>query len=138
VGRWAQQARHATARDLPYTTQLVPLEAIIMALGDQAESHGVAAKLRQWFWCGVFGELYGGANETRFVTDLQDVTAWVAGVTPEEPRTVRDSQFQAERLLTLRTGNSAAYQGMHALQMKRRSRDFRTGLTIDVQQRLFR
>ncbi len=121
------------ARDLPYTTQLVPLAAIMTALGGQAESHGVATKLRQWFWSGVFGELYGGATETRFANDLQDLTAWITGDTPEEePRTVRDSQFQAERLLTLRTRNSAAYKGMYALQMKRGGRDFRTGLTIDV------
>lgn len=121
-----------TSRDLPYTTHLVPLAAIMTALGGQAESHGVANKLRQWFWCGVFGELYGGATETRFANDLQDVVAWITGETSGEPRTVRDSQFQAERLLTLRTRNSAAYKGMYALQMKRGGRDFRTGLTIDV------
>ena len=119
------------ARDLPYTTQIVPLAAIMTALGDQAESHGVANKLRQWFWCGVFGELYGGTTETRFANDLQDVVAWITA-DADEPRTVRDSQFQAERLLTLRTRNSAAYKGMYALQMKRGGRDFRTGLTIDV------
>jgi len=121
-----------TSRDLPYTTQLVPLTAIMTALGDDAESHGVAAKLRQWFWCGVFGELYSGTTETRFANDLQDVVAWITTDGAVEPRTVRDSQFQAERLLTLRTRNSAAYKGMYALQMKRGGRDFRTGLTIDV------
>jgi hypothetical protein len=121
-----------TARDLPYTTQLVPLAAVMTTLGDHAESHGVATKLRQWFWCGVFGELYGGTTETRFANDLQDVVAWITDDTSDEPRTVRDSQFQAERLLTLRTRNSAAYKGMYALQMKRGGRDFRTGLTVDV------
>lgn len=120
------------ARDLPYSTHLVPLAAIMAALGDEAESHGAATKLRQWFWCGVFGELYGGSTETRFANDLQDVVAWITGASSEEPRTVRDSQFQAERLLTLRTRNSAAYKGMYALQMKRGGRDFRTGLTVDV------
>jgi hypothetical protein len=49
-----------------------------------------------------------------------------------EPRTVRDAQFQAERLLTLRSRNSAAYKGLYALQMKRGGRDFRTGNPIDV------
>lgn len=42
---------------------------------------------------------------------------------------MRESQFRAERLLALRTRNSAAYKGMYALQMKR---DVRTGLAIDV------
>ena len=27
-------------------------------------------KLLRWYWCGVFGELYGSANETRFGLDL--------------------------------------------------------------------
>jgi len=118
------------ARDLPYGTQLVPLAAIMAALGDRADSHGVVRKLRQWYWCGVFGEMYGGSTETRFAYDLQDVVAWIDG--GDEPRTVRESQFQAERLLTLRTRNSAAYKGVYAQQMKRGGRDFRTGSTIDL------
>ncbi|MGH3275956.1 MAG: GmrSD restriction endonuclease domain-containing protein [Streptosporangiaceae bacterium] len=120
------------ARDLPYTTQLVPLAAIMVALGDQADSYGVAAQLRQWYWCGVFGELYSGTTETRFANDLQDVAAWITTADVGEPRTVRDSQFQSGRLLRLRTRNSAAYKGMYALQMKHGARDFRTGLPIDV------
>jgi hypothetical protein len=28
------------------------------------------AKLIRWYWCGIFGELYGGAIETRFAKDL--------------------------------------------------------------------
>lgn len=120
-----------TARDLPYATQLVPLAAMFATLGDQAEGQGVRKQLRQWLWCGVFGEMYGGSTETRFANDLIDVVAWV---TAEglEPRTVRDAQFQASRLLTLRSRNSAAYKGLHALQMKRGGKDFRTGNTIDV------
>lgn len=130
VVRFLHGERVFTARDLPYSTQLVPLAAIMAALGDRADSHGVTQKLRQWYWCGVFGEMYGGSTETRFAYDLQDVIAWVNG--GEEPRTVRESQFQAERLLSLRTRNSAAYKGLFAQQMKRGGRDFRTGSTIDL------
>lgn len=142
--KWADQAtpvlhrvvkflhgeRIFTARDLPYATQLVPLTAIMTVLGDRAESYGVRSKLRQWFWCGVFGELYGGSTETRFAYDFPDVVAWVDG--GEDPRTVKDSQFQAERLMTMRTRNSAAYKGLYAQQMKRGAQDFRTGIAIDV------
>ena len=46
---------------------------------------------------------------------------------------MRDSQFQSERLLRLRTRNSAAYKGVYALQMKRGARHFRTGMAIDGQ-----
>jgi hypothetical protein len=75
--------------------------------------------------------MYGGSTETRFALDLVDVVAWIRD-NGEEPRTVRDAQFQADRLLTLRTRNAAAYKGLYALQMKRGARDFRTGQTIDV------
>jgi hypothetical protein len=119
------------ARDIPYDTQLVPLAAVFAILGDKAQSQGVRVKLARWYWCGVFGEMYGGSTETRFALDLTDVVAWV-GDDLEEPRTIRDAQFQAERLLTLRTRNAAAYKGLYALQMKRGARDFRTGHTIDV------
>ncbi|MEU9822871.1 DUF262 domain-containing protein [Pseudonocardia alni] len=118
------------ARDLPYSTQVVPLAAIMVALGDKADSQPVLQLLRRWFWCGVFGEMYGGSTETRFANDLQDVVAWVGG--GEEPRTVRESQFQSSRLVTLRTRNSAAYKGLYAQQMRRGGQDFRTGTPIDL------
>ncbi|SFD93172.1 hypothetical protein SAMN04487819_105178 [Actinopolyspora alba] len=120
------------ARDLPYSTQLVPLTALFVLLGEDAEKHHNRQRLRQWYWCGVFGEMYGGSTETRFAYDLVDVAAWIAD-DGSEPRTVREAQFQAERLLTLRTRNSAAYKGLYALQMKRGARDFHTGDTINMQ-----
>lgn len=118
-------------RDLPYPTQLVPLSAMFATLEGKAESHGVRQKLRRWYWCGVFGEMYGGSTETRFANDLQDVVPWVDEDT-DEPRTVKEAQFQAARLLTLRTRQSAAYKGLYALQMSRGAKDLRTGNTIDV------
>ena len=57
-------------RDLPYATQLIPLGAIFGLLGRKAAAFANQQRLRQWFWCGVFGEMYGGANETRFANDL--------------------------------------------------------------------
>jgi hypothetical protein len=119
------------ARDIPYATQLVPLAAIFAVLDKHAEGHGVRQQLVRWYWCGVFGEMYGGSTETRFGLDLPDVVTWVEDGA-EEPRTIRDAQFQADRLLTLRSRNSAAYKGLYALQMKRGGRDFRTGHTIDI------
>ncbi len=40
------------ARDLPYRTQLVPLAAIHVALGSQAETIGAVDMVRRWYWCG--------------------------------------------------------------------------------------
>lgn len=122
------------AKDLPYATQLLPLAAIYawLTMGNNDDSYTVQQKLGQWFWCGVLGEMYGGATETRFANDVEDCIAWIESDDASLPRTVQVAQFQAERLLTLRTRNSAAYKGLYALQMKQGSRDFKTGQSIDV------
>ena len=120
-------------RDLPYATQLVPLGAVLGWMQDRAESYASQQRLGQWFWCGVLGEMYGGATETRFANDLEDCIAWIGDrADSAPPRTVQAAQFQAERLLTLRTRNSAAYKGLYALQMKQGGRDFKSGQPIDV------
>lgn len=120
-----------TARDLPYPTQLVPLAAILAVLGEEAEKDGVRAKLARWYWCGVFGELYGSTVETRFAKDLPQVLAWVGG--GPEPDSIRDANFAPGRLLTLRTRNSAAYKGLFSLFIRDGGLDFRTGEAIDMQ-----
>lgn len=118
------------ARSLPYATQLIPLASICARLGDKITQHGVKQKLLRWYWCGVFGELYGGANETRFGMDLPDVVGWVDG--GDEPRTVRDASFTPTRLLSLQSRLAAAYKGLAALLMKHGSRDFVSGTPIDL------
>ena len=117
------------SRDLPYRTQLTPLAAIMTMLGDRADNEGVRAKLVRWYWCGVLGELYGGAIETRFAKDLPEVLAWIDG--GPEPDTIRDANVTPSRLLTLQTRNSAAYKGISALVLREGGKDFRTGNTIE-------
>ena len=119
-------------RDLPYRTQLVPLAAIFVDLGKDGETEGARQKIAQYYWCGVLGELYGGAIETRFTRDLPEVVATVRG-SAVEPITIQESSFQANRLLTLRTRNSSAYKGIYALLMRDGGRDFRTGEPIEAQ-----
>ena len=120
------------ARDLPYRTQLVPLAALFTDLGQIGETEGARQKIARWYWCGVLGELYGSAIESRFARDLPEVTALVRGEVVE-PTTITESSFQAGRLLTLRTRNSAAYKGLYALLMHDGGRDFRTGEPIAAQ-----
>lgn len=120
------------ARDLPYRTQLVPLAAMFVDLGHDGETEGARQKIARWYWCGVLGELYGGAIESRFARDLPEVVAMVRGETVE-PITIQESSFQANRLLTLRTRNSSAYKGLYALLMRDGGRDFRTGEPIEAQ-----
>lgn len=137
--RWADAAEDGLVRagkflglqhvfrraDIPYQTQLVPLAAILAALGDTADAGAAHEKIVRWFWCGVLGEMYGGSVETVFARDVVEVVDWIEG-SGDIPSTVRDASFQANRLLTLRTRNSAAYKGIHALLMRTGSLDFRT------------
>lgn len=120
-----------TAHDLPYRTQLTPLAAMFAVLGNRGDNDGVRAKLVQWYWCGVFGELYGGSIETRFAKDLPEVLTWIDG--GPEADTIRDGNFPPSRLLSLRTRNSAAYKGLYALLLRDGALDFRMGEAIDVQ-----
>ncbi|MBP1151804.1 DUF262 domain-containing protein [Methylocaldum sp. RMAD-M] len=109
--------------DLPYRTQLVPLAAVLTLLGERWLEQKTYEKLARWYWCGVLGEFYGGAVETRFALDLQELMAWVEGVN-QEPATVRDANFQPARLETLRSRNSAAYKGINVLIQRNGAQDF--------------
>lgn len=120
------------AKDLPYRPQVVSMAAILADLGSEADTAGARQKVARWYWCGVFGEMYSGSTDTLLARDLPEVTAWVRG-SADEPTTIRDANFQPNRLLTLRTRNSAAYKGVHALLMREGSRDFLTGRPIDEQ-----
>lgn len=121
-------------REIPYTTQLIPLAVLCTLLleKNQIKSSNVKQRIKQWYWCGVFGELYGSANETRYVNDVVGVMRWLDG--GELPKTVQDAYFNAPRLLLLRTRQSAAYKGVMALILKHGSKDFISGQDMDFTQ----
>lgn len=79
------------SRDLPYRTQIVPLAATLAVLGDEADNDTVRKLLSRWYWCGVFGELYGSTIESRFAKDLPELIAWVRG--GDEPTAVKEATF---------------------------------------------
>jgi len=91
TARFLAREKIFDSRTLPYSTQLIPLSVICVLLADNFEKDSIRQKLAQWFWCGVFGELYGGANETRFGMDVPDFMAWIEN--GDQPRTIRDSAF---------------------------------------------
>lgn len=115
--------------DLPYQSQIVPLAAILADIGEDWEHEANRAKLIQWYWNGVFGELYGSAVETRIARDFMEVPAWLKG--GPEPSTVSETMFRSDRLKTMRMRLSAAYKGVNALLMKEGSQDFRSGQKFD-------
>jgi len=120
-----------SAKWLPYSTQLVPMATLFAALGKEGEKEGIRKKIADWYWCGIFGEMYGGAVETRFAKDVDEVIAWING--KDIPSTVKDANFESERLIDLTTRTSAAYKGIFTLLLREGCFDFRTGNAIDNQ-----
>jgi hypothetical protein len=133
AARFLHRERIYETKFLPYNTQLVPLAVVLTILGeDGIERPQVRDRLARWYWCGVFGELYGSTTETRFARDVPDLLAFVEDDTAV-PRTIVDANLAPERLLTLRTRRSAAYKGVYVLLLREGALDFRTGETATDQ-----
>lgn len=127
-----QEERIFSSRDLPYSTQLIPLAAICTILMEENKIYTTNTKnmVKQWYWCGVFGELYGAANETRYANDIAQVIKWITD-SGDLPKTVTDFFFNPTRLLSLQSRQSAAYKGIMALILKNHARDFISGAEMD-------
>ena len=130
--KFLEEERIFSSRDLPYTTQMIPLAVLCTLLADRNQIYvtSVKDKLKQWFWCGVFGEMYGGANETRYVNDVVGVMAWIKD-SSAIPKTVQESYFNPTRLLSLQSRQSAAYKGIMALILQNHCKDFISGREMD-------
>ncbi|MBQ2956427.1 MAG: DUF262 domain-containing protein [Clostridia bacterium] len=127
-----QEERIFSSKDLPYSTQLIPLAVLCTLLADnnQIKIANIKDKLKKWYWCGVFGEMYGSANETRYVNDVVGVMEWLNDPL-RIPKTIQESYFNPVRLLSLQSRQSAAYKGIMALILKNHCRDFISGREMD-------
>lgn len=117
-------------KDVPYSTQIIPLAVILSELGDEAFPAKASNRLERWYWSGVFGEEYGSQIDTKFALDLLQVPEYVRG--GPEPTLITQSSFIPERLVTLRSRRSAAYKGLYALQMKNGVADWITGKPLAI------
>lgn len=128
---WAAEFLHMQCifqrADIPYQSQLVPLAVILSDLGRVWKQEETRDKLIKWYWCGVFGELYSSASETRMAWDVVQVPDWTRKMSAKEPWTIRDATFEADRLESIRSRRSAAYKGVNALLMKQDAIDFIEG-----------
>lgn len=123
AGRFLRKECFYNRREIPYSTQIVPLATVLARLKDQWLEPRIYNKLSRWFWCGVLGELYGGAVETRIANDYEELLAWFEDDTAI-PRTVRDATFQQDRFYTLRSRLSAAYKGLNVLVLREGAQDW--------------
>ena len=131
--KFLREEKIFSSRDLPYTTQIIPLAVLCTLLKEKNLLHigGVRQKLRQWYWCGVFGELYSGIHESRSANDVTDVMKWICDG-GDLPRTVKDCYFAPLRLVSLQSLNSAAYKGFMALILQNHAQDFLSGTDMSV------
>jgi hypothetical protein len=123
VGKFLRKESFYAQRDVPYRTQLVALAAVLTNLGDRWLEPCIYDKLARWFWCGVLGEMYGGAVETRIANDYEELLHWFEA-DDDVPRTVQDATFQPDRFFTLRTRLSAAYKGINVLVLREGAQDW--------------
>lgn len=123
AARFLRKQCFTDLRDVPYRTQIPPLAAVMTTLQERWLEPRIYEKLAQWYWCGVLGELYGGAVETRVANDAEDLIRWV-DAEGEPARTVADSSFSPDRLDRLSSRVSAAYKGINILVLREGAKDF--------------
>ncbi|XKH53105.1 DUF262 domain-containing protein [Citricoccus nitrophenolicus] len=125
VARFLDEEHIHVAKDVPYASQLVPLAVLRVLMGHDIDVHGIRRRVRQWYWCGVLGELYSSATESRMARDADQVPQWARGLEGATvPRTVEEAGFYESRLHRLKSRNSAAYKGVNALLMRNDTRDW--------------
>ncbi|MEN4978649.1 DUF262 domain-containing protein [Erwinia billingiae] len=126
AAKFLRQECFSSQRELPYRTQIAPLAAVMTLLCNEDEERWrepqIHQKLARWFWCGVLGELYGGAVETRIANDVEELLGWIEK-NGEIPRTINDANFQIDRLGSLSSRLSAAYKGINVLVLREGAHD---------------
>lgn len=131
AGAFLNEQKIIWHKDVPYPPQIVALAATFAILGNQADTAAAKQKIAQWFWSVTLGELYGSSTESRLARDVPDLVTWLAA-DGARPRAIDEAIFQRDRLKSLRSRQSAAYKGIHALMMGRGCRDFISGRPTDI------
>ncbi len=118
-------------RDIPYPPQSTGLATAFSILGPAGDTAVARERLAQWFWSIALGEQYGSSTESKLARDVPELVAWITENGPK-PRSVDEAIFQQDRLLSLRSRNSAAYKAIHALLMRRGCQDFISGKGFEL------
>ena len=114
---------------LPYTSQLIPLAVIFAVLKAKGviDSAINRQNIKQWYWCGVFDELYGNAaNHSKFLSDVKSVIKWI--IDDENPTLVSNFEFEISKLKEVKSG--ALFKAFMALIIKNGCKDFGSGKLI--------
>ena len=133
TARFLHEQKIISSKDVPYAPMMVGLAATFAILGRDAQAAPAKDRISHWFWSVTLGEMYGSTTESLLARDVPELVNWIIGTGPE-PRTSNEAIFQQDRLRSLRSRQSAAYKGIHALLMRREygCDDFVTKRPVDV------
>lgn len=117
---------------LPYQTMLAPLAAVIAKCGSPKtpEAGAQREKLKRWFWCAVFGQVYESAPNSKSAKDVTELPAWLSGgALPESVSTFR---FDPKALRDVTPRQRSIYRGIICLILGSGTgaRDFHTQAVI--------
>ena len=133
AGKFLTEEEILCKRFMPYESQLIPLAAIFADLKfhQQKINAAIKNKIREWFWCGIFGEMYNTARDSQYAVDIVQVLAWIKDG-KNQPLFLKDLRLDAFRIITLRHMRSAVYTGIMLLILKNGAQDFLTGDSMKV------
>jgi hypothetical protein len=117
---------------LPYQTMLAPLAAALARTGmpKGAEAGAHREKLKRWFWCAVFGQIYESSPNSQAAKDVAELGVWLAGGSP--PECVTALTFDPKALRDITPRQRAIYRGTICLILGTGTgaRDFHTQAVI--------
>jgi hypothetical protein len=115
---------------LPYVTITVPLAALfaktLTIKGPAAAAN--RDKIKRWFWCSVFGQVYENAPNSKAARDFTEVIKWFTS--EEIPQAVASFTFDPAMLRQTTPRQRAIYRGCIALILRNEARDLHTGKRI--------
>lgn len=115
---------------VPYQTMLPPLAAVLARSGNPktAEAGAQREKLKRWFWCAVFGQVYESAPNSKSAKDVTELLSWLAG--DAAPESVESFRFDPRALRDVTPRQRSIYRGVINLILGGGARDFHTQAVI--------
>lgn len=115
---------------LPYQTMLAPLAAVLAKAGmpKTAAAGAQREKLKQWFWCAVFGQAYESSPNSKGAKDVGELLAWFDG--GPLPESIQTCRFDPKSLRDVTPRQRSIYRGTICLILGTGTRDFHTQAVI--------
>ena len=115
---------------LPYTTMLPPMATVMARTGPihTAQAGARSEKLKQWFWCAVFGQAYESSPNSKSSRDVVELLRWLGG--GGAPELVTGFQFDPRALRDVTPRQRSIYRATICLILGGGAKDFHTQAKI--------